>query len=231
MFTANNQWSWSKNHLADHLQKVMQFIMPGINDVAMFFQKFMVFEIIALALALMAGLFILVQWHATTIVLAPYILQRQACSGLTFGSSQQLFALMKYLFCRAVGLDRYDPMVTTYTCKWWYGTPRSLYGKNNRFFKRDCAAWSFGSMSQSFQATLLSTRKPLLKVVENQRIMLKWAELQRSLSDESKRIYPSCPIRKPWDGVIILVLILSSFLPIWFLNIVKNVHYGRLIIC
>ncbi len=110
----------------DWFTKVMQFIMPN-NDVAMFFQKFMVFFEIALALALMAGLF---TWlvNATTIVLVLTFCMSGMFYWVNIWFIPVAFALMNGSG-RAVGLDRWViPWLQRTLGKWWYGTPRSLYG-------------------------------------------------------------------------------------------------------
>ncbi|KPG72013.1 NAD(P)/FAD-dependent oxidoreductase [Enterococcus sp. RIT-PI-f] len=111
----------------DWFTKVMQFIMPN-NDVAMFFQKFMVFAEIALALALMAGLF---TWlvNATTIILVITFCMSGMFYWVNIWFIPVAFALMNGSG-RAVGLDRWViPWLQRTVGKWWYGTPRSLYGK------------------------------------------------------------------------------------------------------
>ncbi|HCE12669.1 MAG TPA: NADH dehydrogenase FAD-containing subunit [Enterococcus sp.] len=111
----------------DWFTKVMQFIMPN-NDVAMFFQKFMVFAEIALALALMAGLF---TWlvNATTIILVVTFCMSGMFYWVNIWFIPVAFALMNGSG-RAVGLDRWViPWLQRTVGKWWYGTPRSLYGK------------------------------------------------------------------------------------------------------
>ncbi len=111
----------------DWFTKVMQFIMPN-NDVAMFFQKFMVFAEIALALALMAGLF---TWlvNATTIILVITFCMSGMFYWVNIWFIPVAFALMNGSG-RAVGLDRWViPWLQRTLGKWWYGTPRSLYGK------------------------------------------------------------------------------------------------------
>ncbi|MFV0561136.1 MAG: NAD(P)/FAD-dependent oxidoreductase [Enterococcus sp.] len=105
--------------------KLMQFIMPN-NDVAMFFQKFMVFFEIALALALIAGLF---TWlcSATTIVLV-----------ITFCMSGMFYWVnIWFIFValalmngsgRAIGLDRWViPWIQRTLGHWWYGKEKARY--------------------------------------------------------------------------------------------------------
>ena len=93
----------------DWFTKMMQVIMPN-NDVAMFFQKFMVFFEIALALALIAGLF---TW---------------LCSATTIWFIFVAFALMNGSG-RAIGLDRWViPWLQKTLGNWWYGRPKSRYG-------------------------------------------------------------------------------------------------------
>lgn len=107
--------------------KIMQFIMPN-NDVAMFFQKFMVFFEIALALALMAGLFTWLS-SATTIILVATFCMSGMFYWINIWFIPVAFALMNGSG-RAVGLDRWViPWLQRTLGKWWYGTPRSLYGE------------------------------------------------------------------------------------------------------
>lgn len=110
----------------DWFTKVMQFIMPN-NDVAMFFQKFMVFFEIALALALMAGL---LTWlcSATTIVLVATFCMSGMFYWVNIWFIPVAFALMNGSG-RAVGLDRWViPWLQRVAGRWWYGSERSLYG-------------------------------------------------------------------------------------------------------
>lgn len=111
----------------DWFTKVMQFIMPN-NDVAMFFQKFMVFFEIALALALMAGLF---TWlaNATTIILVLTFCMSGMFYWVNIWFIPVAFALMNGSG-RAIGLDRWViPWLQRTLGKWWYGIPLARYGK------------------------------------------------------------------------------------------------------
>jgi NADH dehydrogenase, FAD-containing subunit len=108
-------------------QSVMKVFMPNM-DVAMFFQKMMVFVEIGIALALMAGLFTWL-FSATTIVLIVTF----CLSGMFFWVNiwfiPVAFALMNGSG-RAVGLDRWViPWLQRTLGKWWYGTPKSMYGQ------------------------------------------------------------------------------------------------------
>lgn len=106
--------------------KMMQIIMPN-NDVAMFFQKFMVFFEIALALALIAGLF---TWlcSATTIVLVITFCLSGMFYWVNIWFIFVAFALMNGSG-RAIGLDRWViPWLQKTIGNWWYGKPKSQYG-------------------------------------------------------------------------------------------------------
>ncbi|EOS7693890.1 NAD(P)/FAD-dependent oxidoreductase [Enterococcus hirae] len=110
----------------DWFTKMMQVIMPN-NDVAMFFQKFMVFFEIALALALIAGLFI---WlcSATTIVLVITFCLSGMFYWVNIWFIFVAFALMNGSG-RAIGLDRWViPWLQKTLGNWWYGRPKSRYG-------------------------------------------------------------------------------------------------------
>lgn len=111
----------------DWFTKIMQVIMPN-NDVAMFFQKFMVFFEIALALALIAGLF---TWlcSATTIVLVITFCLSGMFYWVNIWFIFVAFALMNGSG-RAIGLDRWViPWLQRTLGNWWYGRPSSQYGK------------------------------------------------------------------------------------------------------
>lgn len=110
----------------DWFTKMMQVIMPN-NDVAMFFQKFMVFFEIALALALIAGLF---TWlcSATTIVLVITFCLSGMFYWVNIWFIFVAFALMNGSG-RAIGLDRWViPWLQKTLGNWWYGRPKSRYG-------------------------------------------------------------------------------------------------------
>ncbi|EOB3457028.1 NAD(P)/FAD-dependent oxidoreductase [Enterococcus hirae] len=110
----------------DWFTKMMQVIMPN-NDVAMFFQKFMVFFEIALALALIAGLF---TWlcSATTIVLVITFCLSGMFYWVNIWFIFVAFALMNGSG-RAIGLDRWViPGLQKTLGNWWYGRPKSRYG-------------------------------------------------------------------------------------------------------
>lgn len=110
----------------DWFTKMMQVIMPN-NDVAMFFQKFMVFFEIALGLALIAGLF---TWlcSATTIVLVITFCLSGMFYWVNIWFIFVAFALMNGSG-RAIGLDCWViPWLQKTLGNWWYGRPKSRYG-------------------------------------------------------------------------------------------------------
>lgn len=111
----------------DWFSSIMKVMMPNM-DVAMFFQKMMVFVEIGIALALMAGLFTWLM-SATTIVLVVTF----CLSGMFFWVNiwfiPVAFALMNGSG-RAVGLDRWVvPWLQKTLGNWWYGKPKSMYGQ------------------------------------------------------------------------------------------------------
>ena len=106
---------------------IMKIMMPNM-EVAMFFQKMMVFVEIGIALALMAGLF---TWLMSTTTIA--LVVTFCLSGMFFWVNiwfiPVAFALMNGSG-RAVGLDRWViPWLQKTLGKWWYGTPKSMYGQ------------------------------------------------------------------------------------------------------
>jgi NADH dehydrogenase len=110
----------------DWFNNIMKVIMPN-NDVAMFFQKFMVFFEIALALALIAGLF---TWlcSATTIVLVITFCLSGMFYWVNIWFIFVAFALMNGSG-RALGLDRWViPWLQKTIGNWWYGKPKARYG-------------------------------------------------------------------------------------------------------
>ncbi|MGG5359697.1 MULTISPECIES: NAD(P)/FAD-dependent oxidoreductase [unclassified Enterococcus] len=110
----------------DWFNNIMKVIMPN-NDVAMFFQKFMVFFEIALALALIAGLF---TWlcSATTIVLVITFCLSGMFYWVNIWFIFVAFALMNGSG-RALGLDRWViPWLQKTIGSWWYGKPKARYG-------------------------------------------------------------------------------------------------------
>lgn len=111
----------------DWFSSIMKVMMPNM-DVAMFFQKMMVFVEIGIALALMAGLFTWLM-SATTIALVITF----CLSGMFFWVNiwfiPVAFALMNGSG-RAVGLDRWVvPWLQKTLGNWWYGKPKSMYGQ------------------------------------------------------------------------------------------------------
>lgn len=111
----------------DWFSSVMKVFMPNM-EVAMFFQKMMVFVEIGIALALMAGLFTWLFSASTIVLVVTFCL-----SGMFFWVNiwfiPVAFALMNGSG-RAVGLDRWViPWLQRTLGKWWYGTPKSMYGQ------------------------------------------------------------------------------------------------------
>lgn len=111
----------------DWFSSIMKVMMPNM-DVAMFFQKMMVFVEIGIALALMAGLFTWLM-SATTIALVVTF----CLSGMFFWVNiwfiPVAFALMNGSG-RSVGLDRWVvPWLQKTLGNWWYGKPKSMYGQ------------------------------------------------------------------------------------------------------
>lgn len=108
--------------------KMMQFMMPN-NEVALTFQKVMVFVEIAIALALIVGLF---TWlcSATTIVLVLSFCMSGMFFWVNIWFIFAAFALMNGSG-RAVGLDCWViPWLQKTLGHWWYGKPKSLYGQD-----------------------------------------------------------------------------------------------------
>lgn len=111
----------------DWFNSIMKVMMPNM-DVAMFFQKFMVFVEIGIALALMAGLFTWLMSGTTILLVVMFCL-----SGMFYWINLWFipvaFALMNGSG-RAIGLDRWViPWLQRTLGKWWYGSPKSLYGQ------------------------------------------------------------------------------------------------------
>ncbi|GMG69584.1 NAD(P)/FAD-dependent oxidoreductase [Tetragenococcus halophilus] len=111
----------------DWFMNIMKTIMPNM-EVAMFFQKMMVFVEIGIALCLMAGLFTWLFSGATIILVATFCL-----SGMFYWVNiwfiPVAFALMNGSG-RALGLDHWViPWLQRTLGKWRYGTPKSLYGQ------------------------------------------------------------------------------------------------------
>ena len=104
-------------------------MMPN-KDVALFMQKFMTFVEIGIALALIFGLFTWLANAATIGLVIAFCL-----SGMFYWVNiwfiPVAFALMNGSG-RALGLDRWViPWIQRTAGKWWYGSPRSIYGKEN----------------------------------------------------------------------------------------------------
>lgn len=111
----------------DWFSSIMKVMMPNM-DVAMFFQKMMVFVEIVIALCLMAGLFTWLMSGTTIILVAMFCM-----SGMFYWVNiwfiPVAFALMNGSG-RAVGLDRWViPWIQKKLGGWWYGKPKSLYNQ------------------------------------------------------------------------------------------------------
>ncbi|BCA87015.1 NADH dehydrogenase [Enterococcus saigonensis] len=111
----------------DWFSNIMKIMMPNM-DVAMFFQKMMVFVEIGIALCLMAGLFTWLMSGTTIILVAMFCM-----SGMFYWVNiwfiPVAFALMNGSG-RAVGLDRWViPWIQKKLGGWWYGKPKSLYNQ------------------------------------------------------------------------------------------------------
>ena len=110
----------------DWFTSIMKVMMPNM-EVAMFFQKMMVFVEIGIALAIMAGLFTWL-FSASTIVLVLTFCMSGMFYWVNIWFIPVAFALMNGSG-RAVGLDRWViPWLQRTLGKWWYGTPKSIYG-------------------------------------------------------------------------------------------------------
>ena len=113
----------------DWFSSIMKVMMPNM-DVAMFFQKFMVFVEIGIALCLMAGLFTWLM-SGTTIVLVAMFCMSGMFYWVNIWFIPVAFALMNGSG-RAVGLDRWViPWIQKKLGGWWYGKPKSMYGRND----------------------------------------------------------------------------------------------------
>lgn len=111
----------------DWFTSIMKVMMPNM-EVAMFFQKMMVFVEIGIALAIMAGLFTWL-FSASTIVLVLTFCMSGMFYWVNIWFIPVAFALMNGSG-RAVGLDRWViPWLQRTLGKWWYGTPKSIYGQ------------------------------------------------------------------------------------------------------
>lgn len=111
----------------DWFNSIMKAIMPNM-DVAMFFQKMMVFVEIGIALCLMAGLFTWLFSGVTIVLVATFCL-----SGMFYWVNiwfiPVAFALMNGSG-RSVGLDAWVvPWLQRKLGKWRYGEVKAIYGK------------------------------------------------------------------------------------------------------
>lgn len=108
---------------------IMKVFMPNM-DVAMFFQKFMVFVEIGIALCLMAGLFTWLM-SGTTIILVVMFCMSGMFYWINLWFIPVAFALMNGSG-RAIGLDRWViPWIQRKLGGWWYGKPKARYGQDN----------------------------------------------------------------------------------------------------
>ncbi|MFW3538412.1 NADH dehydrogenase [Vagococcus fluvialis] len=108
--------------------KIMEFMMPN-TEVALFMQKFMTIFEVALALAIIVGLF---TWlaNATTIVLVIMFCLSGMFYWVNIWFLFVAFALMNGSG-RAFGLDKWViPWIQRTVGKWWYGDVKSRYGEN-----------------------------------------------------------------------------------------------------
>lgn len=117
------------DHMPKWFESVMKFMMPN-QEVALFFQKFMTIFEILIALAIIAGLF---TWLANAVTIG--LVAAFCLSGMFYWVNIWFifvaFALMNGSG-RAVGLDRWVvPWLQRTLGKWWYGTPKSRYGKTS----------------------------------------------------------------------------------------------------
>lgn len=115
-------------HMPKWFESVMKWMMPN-QEVALFFQKFMTIVEILIALALMAGLFTWLCSASTIALVAAFCL-----SGMFYWVNIWFVFVALALMNgsgRAIGLDRWVvPFLQRTIGKWWYGTPKSLYGTN-----------------------------------------------------------------------------------------------------
>lgn len=112
----------------DWFMSIMKTIMPNM-EVAVTFQKIMVFAEIGIALCLMAGLFTWLFSGVTIVLVATFCM-----SGMFYWANMWFvpaaIALMNGSG-RAVGLDRWViPWLQRKLGKWRYGTPKSMYGRS-----------------------------------------------------------------------------------------------------
>lgn len=111
----------------DWFNSLMQVFMPNM-EVALFFQKFMVFFELALAACLIVGLFTWLSSAVTIVLVITFCL-----SGMFYWVNIWFifvaFALMNGSG-RAFGLDKWViPWIQRTLGKWWYGVPKSRYGE------------------------------------------------------------------------------------------------------
>ena len=107
---------------------IMEFMMPN-TEVALFMQKFMTIFEVALALAIIVGLF---TWlaNATTIVLVIMFCLSGMFYWVNIWFIFVAFALMNGSG-RSFGLDKWViPWIQKTAGKWWYGDVKSRYGEN-----------------------------------------------------------------------------------------------------
>ncbi len=115
------------NKIPHWFSSIMQFMMPN-KEVALFFQKFMTIFEVCIALALIAGLFTWLS-SATTIALVITFCLSGMFYWVNIWFIFVAFALMNGSG-RAFGLDKWVmPWIQKTLGNWWYGKPRSIYGK------------------------------------------------------------------------------------------------------
>lgn len=110
-------------------ESIMKVMIPT-PEVALIFQKVMTLLEIAIGLALIAGLFV---WLLSALTIG--LVASFALSGMFYWANIWFVFVAIALMNgsgRALGLDYYViPWIQKVAGKWWYGTPRSLYGKKS----------------------------------------------------------------------------------------------------
>ncbi|SJZ72687.1 NADH dehydrogenase [Pilibacter termitis] len=110
------------------LEPVMKFMIPN-KETALLMQKVMSFVEVAIALALILGLFTFIASGATAGLTVMFCL-----SGMFYWTNIWFVFVAIALMNgsgRAFGLDRYvQPWIQKHLSKWWYGVSRPLYKKN-----------------------------------------------------------------------------------------------------
>lgn len=115
-------------HMPKWFESIMKSMMPT-PEVALFMQKFMTIVEILLALALIAGLF---TWLSSAVTIGLTI--AFCLSGMFYWVNIWFIFVALALMNgsgRAIGLDRWViPWLQKTIGQWWYGKPKSRYGKN-----------------------------------------------------------------------------------------------------